>query len=77
MATVAISKNFLWRNLRRKRRIALSFDSDYATRGINYDEKSFMKLTTAISVLTHFSSSLTKRQNKLEHLSLESFSKQV
>jgi hypothetical protein len=75
MATVAISKNFLWRNLRRKRRIALSLDSDYATRGIDYAEKSFMKLATAINVLTLFF--VTERKNKLEHFSLESLSKQV
>jgi hypothetical protein len=75
VATIAISKNFLWRNLRRKRHIALSFDSGYATRGIDYAEKSFMKLATAINVLTPFF--VTERKNKSEHLSLESLSKQV
>jgi hypothetical protein len=37
-----------WHNLRCHWCIALSFDSGYATRGVNYAEKSFMTLATDI-----------------------------
>jgi hypothetical protein len=40
---VAIHKTFFQCNLCRYQHIALSCDSGYTTRGINYAEKSFMK----------------------------------
>jgi hypothetical protein len=52
-AVVNIIKLF-WCNLHCYWLIASSFDSGYATRGINYTEKSFMKLATDVYFIKLF-----------------------
>jgi hypothetical protein len=44
-ATVANFIELFWHNLHPFWHIVLSFDSDFAARGVNYAQKTFMKLT--------------------------------
>jgi hypothetical protein len=43
-------KILFWHNLRHYWHAALSFNSDYTNRGVNYTKKSFMKLTPGANV---------------------------
>jgi hypothetical protein len=49
-----ISGQTFWRYLCRSVRIAISFDSGFATRGVNYEKKSFMKFSPGACTIKLF-----------------------
>ncbi len=67
MLPVASFTKLFWYILRCSQRIALSFNSRNASNGVNYAQKSFMKLATIVNFINIFWHLLCSYRHNLNH----------